>query len=60
MSLYDYRAADDGVFHAAHRFLYEYKLRWLLIDIKEVAIANWQFKWARVLAEEIGQTNDYV
>jgi Zn-dependent peptidase ImmA (M78 family) len=44
----------------AHRFLYEYKLRWLPIDIKEVAITNWQFKWAHVHAEELGLTNDYV
>lgn len=60
MSSYDYGAAADRVFHMAHRFLYEYKLRWLPIDIKEIAIANWQFKWAHVLAEEIGQTNNYV
>lgn len=60
MSLYDYTTAADRVFHMAHRFLYEYKLRWLPIDIKEVAITNWQFKWAHVHAEELGLTNDYV
>lgn len=60
MSSYDYRAAADRVFHMAHRFLYEYKLKWLPIDIIEIATTNWQFKWAHVLADEIKQTNDYV
>jgi Zn-dependent peptidase ImmA (M78 family) len=60
MSSYDYGTAADQVFHMAHRFLYEYKLKWLPIDIKEVAIMNWQFKWAHVLADEIGKSNDYV
>ncbi len=44
----------------AHRFLYEYKLRWLPIDIKEIAIANWQFQWAHIHAEELRLTNDYI
>ena len=60
MNSYDYGSAADRVFHMAHRFLYEYKLRWLPIDIKQVAIENWDFKWAHTHGEELGLTNDYV
>jgi len=60
MSSYDYGSAADRVFSMAHRFLYEYNLRWLPIDIKEIAMNNWQFKWAHVHADELGVTNDYV
>jgi Zn-dependent peptidase ImmA (M78 family) len=60
MSFYDYRAAADRVFRMAHRFLYDYKIRWLPVDIKEIAMSNWSFKWSDKLAWEIGQTNDYV
>jgi len=60
MNSYDYGSAADRVFHMAHRFLYEYKLRWLPIDIKQIAIENWNLKWAHDHAEELGLTNDYV
>ena len=60
MSSYDYGVAADRVFHMAHRFLYEHGLKWLPIDIKDVAIRNWNFCWAHVHAEELGLTNDYV
>jgi len=60
MSSYDYGAAADFVFHMAHKFLYEYKIRWLPIDIKSIAVANWEFKWAHVHAYELSTTNDYV
>ncbi len=60
MNFYDYGSAADRVFHMAHRFLYEFKLRWLPIDIIEIASSNWQFKWAHTHAEELRLTNNYV
>jgi Zn-dependent peptidase ImmA (M78 family) len=47
-------------FHMAHRFLYEYRLHWLPIDIKQVAIENWNLKWAHNHAEDLNMTNDEI
>jgi hypothetical protein len=60
MSSYNLSAAADKVFHMAHRFLYEYGVKWLPVDIIGIAQEHWPFKWAHQLAEEIGQTEDYV
>ena len=60
MSSYDYGVAAIRVFHMAHRFLSEYSIRWLPVDIVGLAQKHWDFKWAHELANEIGQTNDYV
>jgi hypothetical protein len=60
MSSYDYRAAADRVFHMAHRFLYEYKVKWLPVDIIGIAQSNWNFKWVHDLAWETDKTPDYI
>jgi Zn-dependent peptidase ImmA (M78 family) len=60
MNSNDYGLAALHAFHMAHRFLYEYRLRWLPVDIKQVAIENWNLKWAHNHAEDLNLTNNEV
>ena len=60
MNSYDYGDAAIRVFHMAHRFLFEYGIRWLPVDIIGLAQKNWKFKWAHDLAYEIGESNEYI
>lgn len=50
------------VYSKAHQFIYEFGIRWLPVNPEEIIDQrnNWHLKYVNQVADEIGQTVDYV
>jgi hypothetical protein len=50
------------VFYAAHKFLYEFGIRWLPVDSIGIIHRqpNWKLKYVHQLADEIGKSTEFV
>lgn len=50
------------VFYMAHKFIYEYGIRWLPINPEDIidASPNWRLKYVSQLAYETGQTEQHI
>ena len=62
MSFRNESEAALRVFYAAHKFLYDFGIRWLPVSPIDIIRSqpNWKLKYVHQLASEIGKTQDYV
>lgn len=62
MPSWDKGARALWAFSMAHRFIYEFGIRWLPVNPEDIIDQrpNWHLKYADQLADEIGQTVEYV
>ena len=62
MSLRNESEAALRVYYAAHKFLYDFGIRWLPVNPIDIISSqpNWRLKYVHQLAYEIGKCTDYV